>query len=226
MRYLLLDTWDFNEVYKEVTLYELAELYGVDVRKVESKVSLGKLIDNRYVPVEDFKEGVKDEEYFDQLIGEYRGKRAYITPNAEIYVIHNNGKKTHHSIYKKHGEEVYVVKIFYHEYNISTLMGKYYFKGFDTKKHLIIRKDKKKGYEIDNCKMVNKAKYNKITGFMSNKNQRVGLYENNKLVKIYKSARQVNDLGICSQTVCDYCNGKVKKPMYDLRWLDKKNQCA
>lgn len=48
----------------------------------------------------------------------------------------------------------------------------------------------------------------------------VGLFINKKKANEWTSARDAaKDLYISNQTVCDYCNQKTKKPLYDLRWL-------
>lgn len=40
--------------------------------------------------------------------------------------------------------------------------------------------------------------------------------------KIYKGTREAaKDLNINRQSVCDYCNRKVKNPIYRLKWLEE-----
>lgn len=71
---------------------------------------------------------------------------------------------------------------------------------------------------LDNLNIVQKKEYCK--GRTTSKNAKVGLFENNELVQSYPSTRKAGSaLFLSRQTICDYCNNKVKKPIYDLRWI-------
>lgn len=60
----------------------------------------------------------------------------------------------------------------------------------------------------------------KRTGHIS-KSQRVVEVKDNEIIRDWPSARKAaKDLFISYQTVMDYCNKKVKKPMYSLMWED------
>lgn len=72
---------------------------------------------------------------------------------------------------------------------------------------------------LENLVVVPKERYSIVTGALS-KSQAVGLYEDEKLVKKWSSARKCAKDMYCSyQTIMDYCNKKVKKPMFDVRWI-------
>ena len=74
--------------------------------------------------------------------------------------------------------------------------------------------------DLENIKVMSKSECSSITGKMARANKPVGLYENGKLKKKYDSAREAaKHLYMSYQTVSDYCNKKVKKPMMDLRWV-------
>lgn len=60
------------------------------------------------------------------------------------------------------------------------------------------------------------------------KEQRLGGMARGKRVKdkdtgrIYKSARTAEKyLHISAQSICDYCNGRIKKPLYNLEWFSE-----
>lgn len=71
-----------------------------------------------------------------------------------------------------------------------------------------------------NLEILSGNELGKRTGHISG-SKRVVLIENNEIVKTWRSARvAAKDLFICRQTICDYCNKKVKKPMFNLMWED------
>ncbi len=87
------------------------------------------------------------------------------------------------------------------------------------------RKDRvyhKNGLEFDNhyknLKIVTLKELGKLTGYIS-KSQRVVQIEKQEIIKEWPSARKAaKELFVSYQTVMDYCNGKVQKPMYKLMW--------
>lgn len=71
-----------------------------------------------------------------------------------------------------------------------------------------------------NLKIVSGTKLGKMTGHIS-RSKRVVLVENNEITKTWRSTRVASkDLYICRQTISDYCNKKVQKPMFNLMWED------
>ncbi len=80
----------------------------------------------------------------------------------------------------------------------------------------------KNHYEFDNrCRnleVISRTELGKKTGHIS-KSQRVVETKDGEIIRDWTSARKAaKDLYISHQTVMDYCNKKVKKPMYDLMW--------
>ena len=60
----------------------------------------------------------------------------------------------------------------------------------------------------------------KRTGHIS-KSKRVVEVKDNEIIRDWRSARTAaKDLFVSYQTVMDYCNKKVQKPMYNLMWED------
>ena len=71
-----------------------------------------------------------------------------------------------------------------------------------------------------NLEVISLKELGKRTGHIS-KSKRVVEIKNNEIIRDWRSARKVSkDLFISYQTVMDYCNNKVKKPMYNLMWED------
>lgn len=80
----------------------------------------------------------------------------------------------------------------------------------------------KNHYEFDNrsenLEILSLSELGKRTGFIS-RSQRVVEIKNDEIFRDWNSARKAaKDLYISYQTVMDYCNKKVKKPMYNLMW--------
>lgn len=73
---------------------------------------------------------------------------------------------------------------------------------------------------IDNLACVSKPKNGHITGGRTRRTQQV---INLDTGKIYQGTRQAGKaLHISRQTVSEYCNGRVKKPMYNLMWGERR----
>lgn len=71
-----------------------------------------------------------------------------------------------------------------------------------------------------NLEIVTLKELGKRTGHIS-KSQRVVEVKGDEIIRDWPSARKAaKDLYISYQTVMDYCNNKVKKPMFNLMWED------
>lgn len=71
-----------------------------------------------------------------------------------------------------------------------------------------------------NLEIVTLKELGKRTGHIS-KSQRVVEVKDDEIIRDWPSARKAaKDLYISYQTVMDYCNNKVKKPMFNLMWED------
>lgn len=82
----------------------------------------------------------------------------------------------------------------------------------------------KNGLNFDNyyrnLLILSRKELGKKTGHIS-KSKRVVEIKNNEIVRSWRSSRQAEkELFISRQTVSDYCNNKVKKPMFNLMWED------
>lgn len=71
-----------------------------------------------------------------------------------------------------------------------------------------------------NLEILNRSELGKRVGHIS-KAKSVVLVKNGEIKGIYRSARATaKKLHINRQSVCDYCNRKVKNKMYNLMWED------
>ena len=72
-----------------------------------------------------------------------------------------------------------------------------------------------------NLEVISSKELGKRTGYIS-KSQRVVEIKGNEITRDWPSARKASkDLFVSYQTVMDYCNKKVKKPMYNLMWEEE-----
>lgn len=69
-----------------------------------------------------------------------------------------------------------------------------------------------------NLRVVSLQELGKLTGHLS-KSRRVVEIRNDEIIRSWPSARKAaKELYVSYQTVMDYCNKKVKKPMFNLMW--------
>ena len=68
-----------------------------------------------------------------------------------------------------------------------------------------------------NLKIVTRKELGELYGGRTSIRRLIYCYDNNR---IYKGTREAaNDLYISRQTVSDYCDRKIQKPMFRLRWM-------
>lgn len=76
--------------------------------------------------------------------------------------------------------------------------------------------------QLSNLEITTRSEAGKRTGWQSCRKSVVMLDSDGIIEKIYKGTRDAaNNLFISRQTVSDYCNKKVKRPMYQLYWADE-----
>ncbi len=118
--------------------------------------------------------------------------------------------------FKKHN--LFLVKIKDKDMNCARLVANAFIKKLsinDRVYHINCHKDDNR---YQNLEIVSLKKLGKLTGHIS-KSKRVVMIKNNDIVKMWSSARQAaKELYISYQTVNDYCNDKVQRPMYNLMW--------
>jgi hypothetical protein len=118
----------------------------------------------------------------------------------------------HHNIFQ--------VKIKDKDFNCARLVANKFIKRLNETDRIYHKNGIGNDNYYDNLKIVSLAQLGKMTGHIS-KSQAVVEIKNGEISKMWKSARKcAKDLYVSYQTVMDYCNGKVKKPMFNLMWED------
>ena len=115
---------------------------------------------------------------------------------------------------------MYVVKMNYETFNLGRLVAHYFIRPL-TKEDKVYHKNK---LEFDNfyrnLKIMSASEVGKRTGHIG-RSRAVVEIKNNEIVRRWRSSREAEKtLFINHQTICDYCNNKVKKPMLNLMWED------
>lgn len=115
---------------------------------------------------------------------------------------------------------LFIIKVNDKNMNCARLVANAFIKQL-TNKDRVYHKNK---LEFDNyyrnLEVISLEELGKKTGHLS-KSQRVVEIKGNEIIRQWTSARKASkDLFISCQTVTDYCNKKVKKPMYNLMWED------
>lgn len=115
---------------------------------------------------------------------------------------------------------MYVVKMNYETFNLGRLVAHYFIRPL-TKEDKVYHKNK---LEFDNfyrnLKIMSASEVGKRTGHIG-RSRAVVEIKNNEIVRRWRSSREAaRNLYISFQTICDYCNNKVKKPMLNLMWED------
>lgn len=106
------------------------------------------------------------------------------------------------------------------EYKLQRLVAHHFIRPL-TKNDVVINKNGMWDCSVDNLKIISKSESGKRTGHLS-RQRKIVMIENGMIKQVFKSTREAEkELYISRQTVSDYCNGKTKKPMYDLKWADE-----
>lgn len=217
--YLLLDPKDPTRIVGETTGQEIQKELHMTSIKFHSWISRG-IPYKGCTLVEKYPDEDRYTDRLDQLIHINRkGKRYYVTPDCRIYVIYRNGKSKDLRIYKKkrNGNQWFCKIGDLGEVSITRILAKVYL-GMQESEQCILEGPLK----LENIRVLSVHDMSVLTGRTKRRRARpVGQYENGSLIRKWDSARDAaKDLFVSRQTVSDYCNFKVKKPMYDLRWLE------
>lgn len=75
--------------------------------------------------------------------------------------------------------------------------------------------------KLSNLEITTKVEAGRRTGWQSHRKGIVMLDDKGIISRVFKGTRDASDkLFISRQTVCDYCNKRVKRPLYELYWAD------
>lgn len=120
--------------------------------------------------------------------------------------------------FKKH--ELYVVKIKDKELNAARLVANAFIKPLKENEQVYHKNHLSFDNFYRNLEVLSPQELGKRTGHIS-KSKRVVEVKNNEITREWRSSRvAAKKLFISRQTVSDYCNNKVKKPMFNLMWED------
>lgn len=118
--------------------------------------------------------------------------------------------------FKKHN--LYVVKIKDKDMNCARLVANAFIRPLNTNDRVFHKNKFIHDNYYGNLEIVSLKELGKRTGHMS-KSQRVVEVKDGEIIRDWSSARKAaKDLYISYQTVMDYCNGKVKSPMFNIMW--------
>ena len=115
----------------------------------------------------------------------------------------------------------WMVKINKKEVNAARIYAKAFIKrDLNSDDYVLVYGEKLK---LDAIEVVDRSKCASITGSLASsryERKKVGLYKHGALVRSWPSCRKAaKDLFCSYQTVLDTCHGKVKKPLFDVRFL-------
>lgn len=120
--------------------------------------------------------------------------------------------------YKK--RDLYVIKINGKHVNCARLVANVFIRELKSNEQVYHKNHLNFDNFYKNLEILSPKELGKKVGHIAT-SKRVVEVKDNEIVKTWRSARvAAKDLFICRQTICDYCNKKVKKPMFNLMWED------
>jgi len=106
------------------------------------------------------------------------------------------------------------------EYTCARLVANYFIKKLDKNDCVYHKNHLENDNYYRNLKVLSRTELNKKVGHLS-RSRRVVEVKDGEIVREWRSGRRAaKELFICHQTVFDYCNKKVKNPMFNLMWED------
>ena len=146
--------------------------------------------------------------------------------NNSIYEVSNLGrfrkkiKKGYRYLKPYRKRNLYVVKFQDKNHNCARLVASAFIRPVKENEQVY----HKNGLQFDNfyrnLEILTPEELGKRVGHIS-RSKSVVLIKDGEIKKIYRSSREAGrKLFISRQTISDYCNGKVKKKMFNLMWED------
>lgn len=218
VEYLLLDPNDPTRILGETTSQEIQKELHMTSMQFHSWLSKNKPYKGCILVEKDPDED-RYADRLDQLIHVNRaGKRYYVTPDCRVYVVYKSGKIKYLNFYqkKRQGSQRFCKIGDLGEVSVLRILAKVYL-GMKEDEQCILEGP----LTLENIKVLNIHDMSVLTGRTKRRKARpVGQYENGSLIRKWDSSRDAaKDLFVSYQTVNDYCHGRVKHPMYELRWL-------
>lgn len=220
----MLNKDDITEICGVITSKEVKEELGLTDAQFRNFIYYGKIFRNKYILIEDDEtKNDHEEQLFKTVLvceTDY-GKRYYATYDGKFFVTYKNGGTRFLSGYiKEHrGKRNLHVKLGNKDYVAKNLIASLFIDGYKPRDVVLIKSNTISCVGVENLVVIDKAKYSRVTGSMA-RSEKVGLYENGKLVKTFRSSREAGRKLFCShQMINNYCNNRTKKKEYDVRWL-------
>ena len=108
------------------------------------------------------------------------------------------------------------------DYNVAKLVAEIFIKKLKDDECVYHKNGIISDNRLSNIEIITRSEAGKRTGWQSHRKGIVMLDKDGIISKVFKGTRDAADkLFISRQTVSDYCNGKVEKPMYKLYWAVK-----
>lgn len=144
-------------------------------------------------------------------------EKYFATKSGRIFHVFPSGKMRELKGYEK--GNVYAVKLGLKEMNFNRVIWETFRgpipPGFVVIRKLTIRTEN----GLHNLRLKSKSEHAKKTGALSQNQAVLQLDEKGNVIDSWTSARKAaEDLFISRQTVCDYCNRRVKRPLFQLKW--------
>ena len=147
------------------------------------------------------------------------GRKYYAYPDCTVRYTKKRGGMRTLANYKH--KTKWMVKINKKEVNAARIYAKAFIKrDLNSDDYVLVYGQELK---LDAIEVVDRSECASITGFLAKpryERKNVGLYKHGVLVRSWPSSRAAaKDLFCSYQTVLDTCHGKVKKPLFDIRFL-------
>lgn len=108
------------------------------------------------------------------------------------------------------------------DYNVAKLVAEIFYRKFKQDEVIYHKNGIISDNRLSNLEIITRLEAGKRTGWQSRRQAIVMLDTEGVIKEVYKGTRDAaNKLYISRQTVSDYCNGKVKRPIYRLYWADE-----
>ena len=120
--------------------------------------------------------------------------------------------------FRKH--DLYVIKINDKHVNCARLVANAFIRELKPNEQVYHKNHLSFDNFYRNLEILSPKELGKRTGYIAT-SKRVVEVKNNEIVRTWRSTRKASkELFISRQTISDYCNKKVKKPMFNLMWED------
>lgn len=221
MRYLMLNKDDITEVCGCIEKDEAINELNLSESSFCNFLDQAKVFREKYILVEDIDMSkVRKRSFETRMFYESEsGKRYYAQSDGYIFVKTKSGKKKYLKGYINKSKNLLQVHIANKQIVVKNLIASLFINEYKRGDTVLIKSNNIRDVSVDNLIVVDKSDYARMTGPMS-RSRKVGLYENDKLIRTYRSAREAGRKLYCSyQMISDICNDKYNKKEFDVRWI-------